>query len=199
VIDLRVASRDRKTAIVGGIVVLSLLGIGRGAPVWYRWRGKADEFTRVTLTEASEAAASVKRAREVAAANQRAELQKMEVAPAFVNGSAVATAASNLAAVVVDAATGNGVRMGSLQTTVDSMTLQREGVVHLRVIGEATGDVTAVTQFLAAIESGLPLIAVRELAVTQAEPTAPADRSESLHVRFVIEGLAHIDRMDRNE
>jgi hypothetical protein len=199
VIDLRVASRDRKTAIVGGIVVLSLLGIGRGAPVWYRWQSKADEFTRVVLTEASEAAASVTRAREVAAAKRRAEMQKMEVVPAFVNGSVVATAASNLAAVVVDAATGNGVRMGSLQTSADSTALQREGVVHLRVRGEATGDVAAVTQFLAVLESGLPLIAVRELSVTQGEPTAPANRPESLHVRFVIEALGHIEPMDRSQ
>jgi hypothetical protein len=193
VIELGVASRDRKTAIVGGIVVLSLLLAGRGVPAWHRWRINAKESTESVLAEASEVAGSVDRAREFDAANRRAALQRMEVRPAFVNGTTQATAAANLGAIVADAATGNGVRMGSLQTSTDSATGQGGTVAHLRVRGEGTGDVTAVTQFLATLEGGLPIVAVRELSITQGEPRAPPDRPESLHVGFVIEALAHLD------
>lgn len=194
-IELRIDSRDRKTAIVGGIVVLSLLMVSRGAPAWYWWRSNADESTRMALTEASEAVGSVNRARQVDSAYRRAELQRMEVTPALVNGSTVASAAANLAAAVVDAATGNGVQIGSLQTSADSATFESGRVAHVRARGEATGDVTAVTQFFAVLEGGLPLIAVRDLSITQAEPTAPLDRPESLRVGFVVEALAHIDPM----
>jgi hypothetical protein len=141
-------------------------------------------------------ALSVNRAREIGAVHRRSDAQKKEVTPAFVSGSEVSTAAANLAAIVVDAANGNGVRMGSLQTSADSATLQSGNVAHVRVRGEATGDVSGVTQFLASLESGLPLIAVRELSVTQGEPTAAPDRPESLRVGFVIEGLARIDPPD---
>jgi hypothetical protein len=197
--EFRAASRDRKTAIVGGVVVLALLVVGRGAPAWYSWRSNVNASTTVALTEAFEAASSVNRTREVGAANRRAELQSREVAAAFVNGSATATAAANLAAVVVDAATSNGVRVGALQTSADSASSRSRKVVHVRVRGEATGDVTAVTQFFAALEGGLPLIAVRELSVTQGEPTAPSDRLEALHVGFLIEALAHIDPTERSK
>jgi len=191
--ELGVTSRDRRTAIVGGIVVLSLLLVGRGAPAWHRWRINAKKSTESALAEAAEVTESVDRARELDAANRRAELQRMEVSPAFVNGTTQATAAANLAAIVADAATGNGVRMGSLQTSTDSATSHSGTVVHLRVRGEGTGDVTAVTQFFAVLEGGLPLISVRELSITQGEPRAPPDRPESLHVGFVIEALGRLD------
>jgi len=197
--ELGVTSRDRRTAVVGGIVVLSLLLVGRGAPAWHRWRINARKSTESVLAEAAEVAESVDRARELDAANRRAELQRMEVRPAFVNGTTQATAAANLAAIVADAATGNGVRMGSLQTSTDSAISQGGTVVHLRVRGEGTGDVTAVTQFFAALEGGLPLISVRELLLTQGEPRAPPDRPESLHVGFVIEALAHLDPTDASK
>lgn len=194
-IQLGVGSRDRKTAIVGTIVVLSLLLVGRGLPAWHRWRINAKESTESVLAEASEVAGSVERAREVDAANRRAELLRIELAPAFVNGSTQATAAANLASLVADAATANGVRMGSLQGSADSAMSRSGNVVHLRVRGEGTANVTAVTQFLATLEGGLPLIAVRELSITQGDPRAPPDRPESLRVGFVIEALVHLDPM----
>jgi hypothetical protein len=123
----------------------------------------------------------------------------MEVAPAFVNGSGVAAAAANLASVVADAATANGVRMGALQPSGDSAALESGGVAHVKVRGDASGDVTAVTQFLATLEGGLPLIAVRELSVTQGEQGASPERPESLHIEFVIEALAHFERAEQRK
>jgi hypothetical protein len=66
------------------------------------------------------------------------------------------------------------------------------------VRGDATGDVTAVTQFIAALEGGVPLIAVREMSLTQADANASAssDQAESLRVEFVVEALAHFDPME---
>jgi hypothetical protein len=188
------ASRDRKTAIVGGIVVVSLLVIGRGVPAWNRWRIENEESARVVLAQAFEVALSVNRAREIDAIHRRSGVQKIEVKPAFVSGSEISTGAANLAAIVVDVANGNGVRMGSLQTSADSATLQDGNVAHVRVRGEATGDVSGVTKFLASLESGLPLIAVRELSIAQGDPISPPDRPESLRVGFVIEALVHIDQ-----
>jgi len=195
-IEFLVSARDRKTLIIGGIAVLSLLVIGRGAPAWYRWRSNAAASTRVVLADASEATGSVSRSLEVDAAVRRAEVKRMEVSPAFINGSGVAATAATLASVVSDAATTNGLRLGALQASGDSAGAKSGGLVHLRVRGDATGDVTAVMGFFAALESGVPLIAVREVSVTQGEPNASADKPESLHVEFALEALAHLAPME---
>ena len=194
-IEFRVGARDRKIALIGGVVVVSLLVIGRGGPAWYRWRSNAAASTNVVLAAALEATGSVNRRLEVDAANRRAGLQEMAVSPAFVNGSGVATAAANLASIVGDAATANGMHLGALQASGDSAISRSGGVARIRVRGDATGDVTAVTKFLAALEGGVPLIAVREASLTQgdANASATAGTAESLRVEFVVEALAHFD------
>jgi hypothetical protein len=194
-IEFRFGARDRRTALVGGVVVVALLVLGRGAPAWYRWRTDAAASTSVVLVEASEATGSVNRQLEVDAANRRAHLQRITVSPAFVNGSGVATAAANLASIVAGAATANGMRMGALQASGDSADSRTGGVARVRVRGDVTGDVTAVTRFLAALEGGAPLIALREVSLTQGDANAGASagQAESLRVEFVLEALAHFD------
>ena len=187
------ASRDRRTVMAGGIVILSILVMGRGAPAWNRWRTNAEESSRSALVEVSEARRSVSRWREVDAANRRAELQRMEVAPAFLNGSGVAAAGATLASVVSDAARANGVRMGALEASGESAVSEIGGVARVRVRGDASGDVRAVTQFLAALEGGVPLISVRELSLTHGELNVAANRSDPLRIEFAIEALARFD------
>jgi hypothetical protein len=200
-IEFRFSARDRRTAFVGGVVVLSLLVIGRGAPAWYRWRGNSAASSRLVLAEALEVTGSMNRRLDVDAANRRAELQRMAVSPAFVNGSGVATAAANLASIVGDAATTNGMHLGALQASGDSAVSRSGGVARVRVRGDATGDVTAVTQFLAALEGGVPLVAVREVSLSQADANASASagQPESLRVEFVVEALAHFDPMEGHQ
>jgi hypothetical protein len=200
-IEFRFGARDRKVALVGAVVVVSLLLIGRGAPAWYRWRSNAAASTNVVLADVLEATGSVNRRLDVDAANRRAELQRMAVSPAFVNGSGVATAAANLASIVGDAATASGMHVGALQASGDSAVSRSGGVARVRVRGDATGDVTGVTQFLAALEGGVPLIAVREVSLTQADANASASagQPESLRVEFVVEALAHFDPMEGHQ
>jgi hypothetical protein len=139
---------------------------------------------------------SVNRHHELEAARAHAELSRMEVEPVFVNGSEVAAATAALAAVVADAATGSGLRMGALQTNNGATPADSGDVQHVSVRGEASGDVTAVTQFLAALEGRLPLLAVRELSVAKGESNTAAGRAESLHLDFVIDALAHSEPAD---
>ena len=198
-IELKLAGRDRKTAIIGGIVVLGLLVVARGAPLWYRWRSNTAESASVAFAEAMVTKETINRAREIDVANKRADLQRMEIAPAFVGGSGAAAVAATLASVVADAAGESGLRMGALQATGDSVTGETGGVGKVRVRGEASGDVAGVTRFLAVLESGFPLVAVRELSLTQTQANASADQPELLRVEFVIEGLSHIEQAEERK
>lgn len=195
---LALMSRDSKTAIGGAVIVLSLLVGGRAVPAWYRWRSDARESNETTLMELGQASASIGRADGIGAANRRSELARSMVAPAFVNGSAPATAAADLASVVVRIATSSGLRTTSLLTSSDSARLSNGGIAHVRVRVDAAGDIKAITHFLADIEGGLPLIAVRELNLVQEAPTAAAGEPESLRVGLVIEALARVDATGRD-
>jgi hypothetical protein len=51
------------------------------------------------------------------------------------------------------------------------------------------GDIEALTDLLSRVESGAMLLAVRELVVTQPEPTAASTKAEALHFEVLVEGL----------
>ena len=97
-----------------------------------------------------------------------------------------------------DAATDAGVKLGSVQPRVDSepRTLGaaraplHQAFARISVHGDAVGDVVALTQFLAELEHGPVLLAVRALSITQPEPAAPSSRMETLHAEFAVVGLA---------
>jgi len=188
-----VISRDGKTAIAGAAVVLFLLVAGRGAPAWYRWRSDARESNQAALSELAQASSSIGRADTIRAANRSSQLARVMAAPAFVNGSAPATAAASLASVVVRIAATSGLRISSLLTSSDSVRLQNGGIARVRVRVDGSGDVTAVTRFLSDLEGGLPIVAVRELNLVQEEPAAAAGGPESLRVGVVVEALARVD------
>lgn len=190
-IDLKLGARDRRTAIVGVGVVSSLLLLGRAAPAWNSWRNSVAESTTATLSETATAKATVDRRHEIGALAKRMELFRMEVAPAFVNGSGATAASAALASVVSGAATTNGVRIGSLQTNSDSAGAGSGSVVRVRLRGEGSGDLHALMHFLAALEDGLPLIAIRELSITREESNASGARAEALHIEFELEGMTY--------
>jgi hypothetical protein len=191
VIDLKLGARDRRTALVGFGVVSSLLLLGRAAPAWYAWRHSVEESTRATLADAFTAKATVDRRGEIGPLSKRMELFRMEVAPVFVNGSGLTAASAALASVVAGAATLNGVRIGSLQANSDSSAAESGGVTRVRLRGEGSGNLRAVTHFLAALEDGLPLVAIRELSITREVSNASGGRVEALHIEFEVEGMTY--------
>jgi hypothetical protein len=117
-----------------------------------------------------------------------------------VGGGDPANAAASLATVISDAAIDAGVKLGAVQPRVDSEP-RTLGTRHERMPqayavisaqGDAIGDVVSLTQFLAELEHGPMLLAVRDLSITQAEPAATSDRMETLRAEFTIVGLARI-------
>ncbi len=92
-----------------------------------------------------------------------------------------------LAAVVTDAADANGVHLSSLQPAFDSTT--HSLLVSVVVHASGTGDVHGVAGMLRDLESGVPLVDVRQMTVAQSDPAATPDRMETLHVEFTARGL----------
>lgn len=109
------------------------------------------------------------------------------LAPAFLKGDAASQGAATLASVVSDAADANGVHLSSLQPGVDSSahTLVVPVVVHV----SGTGDIRGVSGMLRDLESGVPLVEIRQVMIAQPDPAAPPERMEALHVEFTVRGL----------
>ena len=69
----------------------------------------------------------------------------------------------------------------------------RNGLARVAVRASGIGDIAGVTRLLQDIESGVPLLAVRELSITQPEPAAPDGRAEALRFEVLVEGLARVE------
>lgn len=190
-IDMNLSARDRRTALIGLGIVSSLLILGRVAPEWYSWRERVEESTRATLLEASMAKATIDRRRDIGAEAKHAQLLRLEVAPVFVDGSSATAAAAAFASAIAGTATTNGIRIGSLQANSDSTAVDSGGVRRIRLRGEGSGDLHAVAHFLAALEDGLPLIAIRELSITREKSNAPGSQLESIHIDFEVEAMTY--------
>lgn len=172
----------------GAATVGLLLAATRGIPAWYHWQRDAWESARAALLEEHESRNVVSSADLFASALAVDDKKLLGLAPALLEGETPAAAGASLTSVVEDAASSNNVRIGALQVNADSSAV--DGVAHVSVRGDATGDVAGIAQFLTSLESGAPLLAVRDLSLTQSDPGAPGDRPEAVHVEFLIEGLA---------
>lgn len=193
---LALSSRDRRTLVVGAGVVISLVALARGVPAWRRWDADARDSAAELTRELDRAEGSVANRRAVERAFRERATRYVALAPAVVPGPTPAAQGAALAAMVSGAAEGAGLKLGAVQISADLAQGANRGprapapsFSRLRVRADATGDVKGVTDFLAALERGPALLRVRELAVTQPEPGAPAERAEALRVEVVVEGI----------
>jgi type II secretion system (T2SS) protein M len=184
----RLSGRERRTLRIGTAAIVSLIAFSRGFPAWSTWRRDTAIAAGELTAEARRAESSVGRAAalgDTLAARQR---RFLALAPAVLSGDSPALAAGTLADLVSGAAANAGVRLGSIQPRGDTASRGMFTPVAIRASG--VGDVRGVMRLLVTLEAGPTLLSVRELAITQPEPAAGADRAEQLRIDLLIEALA---------
>lgn len=194
--SLTMSRRDRRTLLVGVVAIGSILTVFRGIPAWLRRARERREAVHEVVREATESELAVRNAPLYERGLRVGEQRYFALAPVLLDGEPMAAAGAALTSAVGDAATASNLQVGALQVHTDSGTVGEIARISLR--GEATGDVTGITHFLSALEGGAPLMTVRELTLTQADPAAPDDRPEALRVEFVVEAVARTDSGDRS-
>lgn len=185
--SLALSPNDRKTLLIGVSVVVAIVVFGRGVPWWYRWQRDVREEAVESAMEAEQSRYAVRNRPAIARMLRQGEQRYAALGDVFLDGDSPAAAATALTSVVSDAAGESGIQIGALQPAVDSSS-QTKGLVSVR--GSASGDIRGVTHFLSAVESGMPLLSVREVTVTQSDPSASGDRAENLRLDFVIDAIA---------
>lgn len=187
--------RERRVLVAGAVVIAAALTATRGVPAWWRWT----QGVRASASETEVEAARVERSVGLLPATLDTLEQRKErfvaLAPDLLSGRDATQAAVALTALVSQAAQAAGMQLGALSVSHDSA---GDGLLKtVAVRGDARGDVHGVMAFLGTLERGPLLLAVRDLAISQAEPAAPASRPEELRVQFRVEGLAFVpDTLD---
>jgi hypothetical protein len=184
------SARDRRTLVIGGSVVGSLLAIGRGGPALLEWqasqRGSAQELG-VELNAARAARAGLSRLRDSLGA-QRARVAELD--STMLGAETASAAAAQLASTLEDLADDAHVKVGALQLRADSASASPVTEVAVRLT--AVADVYGLLALMRSIEGGDLLLTIRELSVSQPDPGAPDGKPETLRVDMTVGGLARL-------
>jgi hypothetical protein len=180
--------RDPRARVAAGVCILAMLALTRAVPAWYRWTTELRSDARELAAEVARADHAITAASITLDSLAQRNARFLALAPALLDGDTPASAGAVLAGVVSGAAAIAGVRLASVRLRPDSATSGT--FTRVAVQGEIVGDIDGVMTFLATLERGPLLLAVRELAVTQTEPAAPPERAEVLRAQISVEGLA---------
>ncbi len=194
----RLSNRDRRTLMFGATAIAALVLLTKGMPAWHAWQRDAEAGAIELAADAARSEAAIAAYPLLHDSLRLRSARLVSLDSSIVTGTDPASAAASLATMVSDAAADAGVKLGAVQPRVDSEPHSlgashappHQVFAHVSVRGDALGDVVALTQFLADLEHGPVLLAVRELSITQPEPAAPSSRMETLHADFTVVGLA---------
>jgi hypothetical protein len=142
------------------------------------------EVALVELQRSRELVAEEPLAREALADRAR---ELLAWAPRLVAGATQAEALAELSSYVSGLAAQHRVRLVRLDPSRDSVV---GPFAQLALRLEAQGDVRGMAGWLAALEEGERLLAVREISLSATEPAGPASQPEVLRAELLIEGWA---------
>jgi hypothetical protein len=185
-----VSARDRRTLVVGGSLILTLIFTSRVVPAWLAWVYEARAGAREQSHAAAEVDALLAGARAARDTLVSRNARYVALAPALVAGTTPAEASATLASLVSGAASEAGVKLGAVQLRPPSDTGARRAFVRIGVHADVVGDIMGITTLLGSLEHGPARLRVRELTITQPDAATPSDRIEALHAELTVEGLA---------
>lgn len=178
---------DLRVLIRGAVGVALILVVGRGIPAWRRWSADVMQRRTTAALERARAERLVAARKRTSQALDRSVTAYLALSQGFLKGRSPAEGAAALSALIADAAEANGVHLASMQPHADSAS--RTLLVPLTVSVSGTGDVRGIAGMLGSLESGTPLVEVRELTIAQPDPAAAGDHMEALRVELTIRAL----------
>jgi hypothetical protein len=179
--------RDRRALVWGGAAVLGAVLVLRVVPLTVR-------SVSALRTEAREGVQTLTRAGEVLAAAPATRDSLAQVlgavvalAPRLVEGRTAAEAQASLSGLVSLAASRHAMRIVRLDPLPDSAGDGAFNRVAVHV--ELEGDVSGLTRFLGAGETGDPLLTLPALSVQATDPVGRPNAAEQLKIELTIAGL----------
>jgi hypothetical protein len=187
---LAVSARDRRTLILGGSAIGSLFALGRGLPALIRWQSTRIGEATAAVSDLMNARAGRRVLPALRDSVRAREARIAVIDSTVVTGPTPSAAAARLASALEEMADEARVNVSAMQLVADSATAG--GVTHVGVRLTGVGDVYGLLALMRAVEGGEALLAVRELAISQADPAAPSAKAEALRIDMMVVGLARI-------
>jgi len=186
-VGLAISRRDQRTLGVGAFTIAMLMVVSRGIPAIRTWDAERVREARETATQL----ASILTGRRQASAlrdslvARRARLASID--STLGAGTSTSAVAAALASTLEDLSDRNAIKVTALQIRADSVA--RGGMARVEVRLSGITDVTGLAGFLAAVEAGPTPLVVRELDVSQPEPTAADNKPEALRIDVLVSGV----------
>jgi hypothetical protein len=187
---LELSSRDRRTLTIGSFAIASLIVVARGIPALRSWDAdrKAEGYSAAQrLASLRDGLVMLPTLRD-SLRLRRDRLAALE--SNLLCGASPSAIAASLASELEDLADDNAVKVTALQLRADTVATGGLARVDVRLTGIA--DVYGLAGFLRAAESDSTLLVVRDLSVSQAEPTAADGRPEALRVDMLVAAIGTI-------
>ena len=186
---IRVSGRDRRALAAGTLLITAVAVVTRVLPALHEWEARLAASAEELETELRRADAGVHQLPILRDSLLARTDRFIRLAPELLGGKTPAAAAGTLASWMALAAERAGMGVSAVHVAVDTpATLRPFAVLTART--ELVGDIRGLADLLATLESGRVLLAVRELTIDQADPAAPGDRPETLHVRLAAQAMA---------
>lgn len=182
------SQRERRVVLIGGAVLVAAVTCLRGIPAWRTWLTETRAMADVSIAELARTRSGIAGMPALRDSLIARNERYIVLAPSILTGTSHGAVGASLASIVSGAAAGAGLELGAVSIRLD--TTEKSVFSRPSVRGDARGDVTGLTRFLVALERGPTMLVIRTLAVTQPEPGAGSDRSETLRIEFAVEGIA---------
>jgi type II secretion system (T2SS) protein M len=187
---LGLSQRDRRTLAVGLCAVASLFTIARGVPALHSW--EADRTAEAQ--SAGQQLAALRRGLRILSVlrdtlrSRQARVVALDSSLLF--GASPSAIAADLASALEDLADDNALKVTAMQLRSD--TVVRAGLARVEVRITGITDVTGLAGFLRAVEADATPLVVRDLSVSQPEPTAGDAKPEALRVDMLVASIGTV-------
>jgi hypothetical protein len=188
--QLGLSQRDRRTLALGSVCVASLFTVARGMPALRDWENGHLAAAQTAAQQAATVRAGLRllpALRDSVRARKHRLTAIDSVLPSGESPSAIAAVvASTLESIADD----NAFKITAMQLHAD--TVPTAGLTRVQVRVTGITDVTGLAGFLHEVERGDTLLTVREMSVSQSEPSAGSAKPEMLRVDLLVAGIGVI-------
>ena len=181
-------NRERRTLLVGALIVCSIVMIGRVIPAMLGWSRGEEARASELLREALRLQEDLHIYPVVRDSAHARRLRLGDEIPSLLHGATLDETSAALAALIREAGDASGVRVGTIDLRSD--TASAHVYSHQRAATDIAGDVHGIASFLSSLESSETRIRVVALSISQNDPFAGPRQAEALQMNIVIEGLA---------
>jgi len=179
-------ARELRTIITGVAVIVVGLLLAKGVP-------KVRELTARSIVIADSLERRLARVQQFQRSRagwtdslRAAHLDAAVLSHDLIDAASPSSGSARLAQVLADAAEAAGLPLDAVQFLPDPQA--NGGLLRVRVSSAMSGEFGAIVRALNTIESGLPLVAIRDLSIS-ASGTTQTGRPESLRADFTVEGI----------